>query len=514
MRAKNLVALVLLAASLAAFAAWVAAPRGTGEAPVASSTGSTSPAPDAPGQAEGMPEAPAPSEPSPERKEILPGRFAREIVATGRLVAGRVVDETSKPAVGATVLVRTESLVPGPEAKVDNQTVRSAADGSFLVSGLGDGPFTVEAFGLGRGVAEEHDVPPDTRGIELRLPGPTGFAGVVLDEATGKPVPRCRVVTTMKPMEMGKVPRPGGYGTSNDEGRFELADLRAGVHDATFRAQGYLEARLEGIEVRTGEILRGLEVRMRPTATIRGTVVDAETGRPVAGARVTPFGTGQLHRLYFGSSVSSTDGAFEVADIVPGKHRLEASHPDYPGAKGEEFEVSSGEVLEGVVLRLARGGGLEGIVPGEGGRPWTGARIFVFPAIGQAQVPRYLAVADSDGYFSVGGVAPGRYRVKALPPLSPEDTGQSCEARAQVAFETVHAGHTTRVEFPGPTPGCTLAGRVLGGERGVPRMDVVLWPASSRLAREEFPWRAETGEGGAFEIRNAPPGEATVSVSG
>ncbi|HET6201910.1 MAG TPA: carboxypeptidase-like regulatory domain-containing protein [Planctomycetota bacterium] len=438
-------------------------------------------------------------------------------LASGRFLAGRVVDEFAKPAAKARVYVRTENLDHRTKAKFDNQVVQSAGDGSFLVSSLGDGPFSVEASGVGRGVAEEDDVQPDTQGIELGLPGPTGFAGVLLDETTGKPVPRFDVNTSVRWKEREKVPREGGHGRFDDEGRFLLADLRAGVHDATFRAEGYVEARLEGIEVRTGEILRGLEVKMRRAATLRGTVVDAESGQPVAGARVIPVSPENATRAgAFGidKNASRADGSFELTDVVPGKVRLEATHPAYPKATGEEIEVSSGQALEGLVVRLARGGGLEGIVPGEGGRPWIGAEVGVFPEIGRSPFPGSSAVTDSTGYFAVGGLDPGRYRVRAKPPRGPEDTEQSRMARAQIAFATVEPGRTAKVEFPGPAPGCTLVGRILRGEEGVSGVRVVLEPVSLRAVPDGFPWEVETGKGGSFKIRHAPFGEATLSVWG
>ncbi len=426
-------------------------------------------------------------------------------LASGRFLAGRVVDEFARPAPKARVHVRTENFDHRSKAKFDNQDVQSAEDGSFLVSGLGDGPFSVEALGIGRGVAEEHDVQPDTRGIELRFPGPTGFAGVLLDETTGKPVPRFQVNTSVRWTDKGKEPREGGYGRFDDDGRFALADLRAGVHHAIFRAEGYVDARLEGIEVKAGEVLRGLEVRMRRAATLRGTVADAESGQPVAGARVEAVGPGQVPRGSgpFGleKNVTGADGSFELAAVAPGRLRLEATHPAFPKATGEEIEVSSGQALEG-------------IVPGEGGHPWIGAEINVSPEIGRDRFLGLSAVTDSTGYFAVGGLVPGRYRVTAKPPRGPEDTEQARMARAQVAFATVEAGRTAKVEFPGPAPGCTLVGRILRGEEGVSGVRVVLRPVSSRPVLDEFPWEVETGEGGSFKIRHAPPGEATLSVWG
>ncbi len=509
MRAKGLPALAVLAAAAVVCILWVARPWGAGKAPDSVPTAdSDSRNPVAPGPTEGTTDVPdfAPSEPVPERKEIRP---------SSRSVAGRVLDESSKPASGATVRVRPVDPATGSEGKPDVRVVQTASDGSFFVPDLGDGPFVVVASLAGRGSAEEHNVPPDTKGIELRLPGPTGFAAVVLEGATGKAIPQFEVRTVYKSSEAGGAGWLSVHGMFGD-GRFELIDLKPGVYVASVRARGYVVAELEGIEVRRGEIRRGLEIRMAPTATIRGTVVDAATSQPVAGAKVRPAGVGQSQRTPWAGAenVSREDGAFEVTDLVPGRLHLVGSRSDSPETKGEEFEVASGQVLEGVVLRLGRGGTLEGVVPGEGGRTWASARVFVSPEVEEVLYPRYSATADANGYFSIEGVAPGRYRAKALPGQTPEETGQSCEARAQIAFAKVESGRTTRVEFPGPRLACTLLGLILRDGVGVPGLRVNLWPASTRAAIDDRPWLGETGRGGTFEIRNAPPGEATLSVSG
>src|SRR5262245_43768913 len=140
---------------------------------------------------------------------------------------------------------------------------------------------------------------------------------------------------------------------------------------------------------RRTEIAPAIDTPKRQTATIRGTVVDAESGEPVAGALMNPIGPGGISRSTgpFGleQDRSRADGTFEVRELVPGRLRLRAIHPAYPEMQTDEIEVAAGADVDGVVVRLARGGALEGIVPGEGGLPWTEADVFVFPELGHAQ---------------------------------------------------------------------------------------------------------------------------------
>jgi hypothetical protein len=70
--------------------------------------------------------------------------------------------------------------------------------------------------------------------------------------------------------------------------------------------------------------------------SVRGRVLDAESGEAIGGARIVlqlPDGT------RVAESVSGRDGLFEVTAREPGPHRIEASHLAYRAATTAEFQI-------------------------------------------------------------------------------------------------------------------------------------------------------------------------------
>ena len=83
----------------------------------------------------------------------------------------------------------------------------------------------------------------------------------------------------------------------------------------------------------------------RASSLASGRVVDAETGAPVAGARVTAGGS---------QATTGADGAFAL-DLAPGAVTAEASAPGYDRAR-RELQVPDSGPLPGLVFALIRSG--------------------------------------------------------------------------------------------------------------------------------------------------------------
>jgi hypothetical protein len=85
--------------------------------------------------------------------------------------------------------------------------------------------------------------------------------------------------------------------------------------------------------------------------TLRGTVIDAETGGPVTGATV------QLRRAQSGAEIrsiaSNPDGAFSFEDIHPGYYRCEISSVGYAPQTVAEISIAAGklQILEIALIR-------------------------------------------------------------------------------------------------------------------------------------------------------------------
>ena len=211
-------------------------------------------------------------------------------------------------------------------------------------------------------------------------------------------------------------------------------------------------------------------VRVRPTnppggVRIAGTVVDADTGEPLATAFVsdTPWPTGYTGGTDASDDVTLADGAFAVAEIpflqvdgsvqqvVPlwiGRHGYRPRtwrHAPLPGGEAPDR-------IEGVVIPLARigdepVGGLRGRVVRNGDPvPWATVglgRAAPAPDKGAVGAAGFSARTDADGVFVFAGLEPGRYVVH--PGYLPRDgiwyTDQGTYAPREVfADSTVDAG--------------------------------------------------------------------------
>src|SRR5919106_1844710 len=125
--------------------------------------------------------------------------------------------------------------------------------------------------------------------------------------------------------------------------------------------------------------------RQAPAAgsgTIRGQVVDATSGAPIRRADITAYG-GELRGGRPPSAMSDDDGRFELSGLPPGKYTLAVSKSSYVGGgygptpvrPPAPIELADKQVVDKVVLRLARGGVVIGRVMDEAGEPAIGVEL-------------------------------------------------------------------------------------------------------------------------------------------
>ena len=156
------------------------------------------------------------------------------------------------------------------------------------------------------------------------------------------------------------------------------------------------------------------------TGTIRGTVVEARTGQPLAAVLVRVEATGQ-------QAISDEEGRFEIADVPGRPHTLLVSVVGY-GLARREVTVRAGETSE-VTLAIAEGAStyVESIVVGA-------------PAFRDAEpgVSAQSTLGSRDLLALRGVVADDPFRaVQALPEVATGD-----DFRAEFAVRGLGPGHT------------------------------------------------------------------------
>jgi len=150
-------------------------------------------------------------------------------------------------------------------------------------------------------------------------------------------------------------------------------------------------------------------------ASIHGRVLD-ESGEPVPGADLELFAEDGETRL--AKTRSEATGAFALENVVPsdGGYRLSASGL-LGSAQKEIDELSDGEVLEGVEIRLGTMASISGTVKRGDGQPAAGATVRVLrvdPNTGHVLGgSSWETVCERQGRYRLEGLSAATYRVMA-----------------------------------------------------------------------------------------------------
>jgi hypothetical protein len=165
------------------------------------------------------------------------------------------------------------------------------------------------------------------------------------------------------------------------------------------------------------------ETTTPPKGRIAGRVLTADTGRPVARARVfinaaeAPGGRG---------AQTDADGTYEFTELPAGRYTVNVSKTGFitlsygqrrPLQAGTPLQLADGQQLGGIDFRLPRGSVIAGHVMDESGDPMPGISVQVMRyqyAQGNRQlVPSGAAQTDDQGAYRVWGLNPGEYYVSA-----------------------------------------------------------------------------------------------------
>ncbi|MEM8885992.1 MAG: carboxypeptidase-like regulatory domain-containing protein [Planctomycetota bacterium] len=227
-------------------------------------------------------------------------------------------------------------------------------------------------------------------------------------------------------------------GVSDDEGWIVLANVPrpSGEMDAqelvVLTAEGYVSATkdLKGLTPAGGWIEAGV-VRMQRGGVVRGTVRDAESREPIAGAWVQSVGgLPEEISLFEGGGVRSDDaGRFELRGVSLRAHVVFARHPAYVSVHARTpsdlfvnvreyavFESGRREIEKD--LLLTRGRFVSGTIVDEAGEPVAGAEVRMqiesememMALMGLLPDP---VVSDESGRFSLGPLS-GQFPVTVI----------------------------------------------------------------------------------------------------
>ncbi|MCI0589030.1 MAG: sigma-70 family RNA polymerase sigma factor [Planctomycetes bacterium] len=390
----------------------------------------------------------------------------RAVSVEGSFARGVVLDPSGRPIPGARVVSHPETLTravrpsdaaPGSEPL---SLAESDRDGRFRVALAGKAPrfgLFVEADGFSpTGVDAVR--PGDERTVTLD-PART-LEGSVKDRA-GRPVPGARV-RWLGLMGAVRVEREANSGA---DGGYRLDGIpsRRAAKESPFGHSWWVEVRAEGFAplmierpfgTQASDLESPFDLVVVRGATLRGRVLDAETGSPIPGARVflwsiegmmgvasgaisimNPWGQRSL-----GEATSLEDGSFTFSRIPSRGFHPSASHSTgnrgdlvgYVGAKAPGFAPAAEEVVlvpDGgtweATVRLWTAAAVRGRVVDASGNPAPGVKVWAysmerkrawFPTLFEG-VTNPVAETDAEGRYAIGDVqatrAPASVWIKA-----------------------------------------------------------------------------------------------------
>ncbi len=361
-------------------------------------------------------------------------------------ITGTVTNAFGTPIAGADVSANSSTCCGGGSAT-------TAVDGTYTVTGLTPGSYTVQAQASGyaptyyNGTYDYSAATPvtvtsgtTTPGINFALAQAGRIAGNVTN-ALGTPIAGANVWASASGC------CGGGSTTTAADGTYLMTNLVPASYVVQAQASGYASTYYNGtyeygaatlVTVTSGTTTPGINFALAQAGSIAGNVTDA-LGTPIAGASVEASGAACCGSGY---ATTAADGTYVITDLVPGSYRVWASgstcgfssppslscvvYPQryyngtYDYGAATLVPVASGATTPGINFALAAGGGITGTVTNALGTPIAGANVSAYATTCCAYGG--LATTAADGTYVLAGLPPVPTIVQAsviCPPPAP-----------------------------------------------------------------------------------------------
>lgn len=188
-----------------------------------------------------------------------------------------------------------------------------------------------------------------------------------------------------------------------------------------YHSQTTVAAEATAVGVTAGIVVSGIDAVLPVAASLAGVVTDA-SNEPVEAATVLILGP---HGVVATTSTSAT-GTWEVLSLSGGSYIIEVRplpgsglfarfHPNASSsATASTVHVDIGARVDGLVTVLPAGGIITGVVHDGANNPVAGATVAAIPVGGDGPAP--VSVTNSDGVYSLIGLAPGLHTALISPP--------------------------------------------------------------------------------------------------
>ncbi len=315
----------------------------------------------------------------------------------------------------------------------------------------------------------------------------------------------------------------------SDDGSYTLAGLQPGGWSVS--AESGCSSGNHEIQLGDDDLVLDLVVP-RP-ARLAGRVEDP-FGRPSAKSRISVLrgrdARGVARPEPPAALEADEEGRFELRDLAPGEIALEAEAPGFARSARLELALSAGQDLGDLRVVLRHAARIVGRALDDRGLPDAGREIqlssaFAFEPSKDSTTPPWIGtipasgkLADEDGRFEFGDLAPGEYGLQRVVRLEEETGGGSSPERGRSLARLrtgmrveVAEGETVQVVLGGiAEPGVRLWGFVIGAELSGEPMFVNAYPEDpTSTLRRQF---SRVDQQGAYEILLDTAGEYMLHV--
>lgn len=278
------------------------------------------------------------------------------------------------------------------------------------------------------------------------LPAATAMIrGHVYDASSGQPLRKAQVRATSPEL------RENRLAVTDNNGLYEIKNLAAGRYQLNASKGSFVQLQYgqtrpfeqgKPIELLNAQQLDRVDFRLPHGAVVTGRVVD-EAGEPVSDAQVMIMRNQYVNgrrQLSFGRGAQTNDiGEFRLFAIAPGQYVIsatlrgfnfgDAATDDrsgyaptyYPNTTNptdaQRLTLNVGQMMTDINItlsptRLAR---VAGTAVDSNGRPVTGGTIMMIQNSGSFFMSTGGGQIKPDGSFSIGGLGPGEYTIRAMP---------------------------------------------------------------------------------------------------
>lgn len=405
-------------------------------------------------------------------------------------VEGKVVDEEGVAVEGASVTIYGDGV---------EEQVTTNAEGTFTVSNLRPGSYRVEV-----APTKEYGAAASAFTVE---PGATATAQLEVNRSkstvTGQVSDDAHQV--IEGVEVKITDAQGtviATETTGGDGTFSVTDVKPGTYTAAVEKTDTHAGDSQEFTVVAGEFPDPVTLTMgRMAGTLRGQVVDADTGKAITNATLTLVAAGETE----GTPLTvNGKGEFQVS-VDAGEHTLRVQSPEFYEPYSDRIvKVGAAEPVDlGKIELTSTVGSIEGTVTDAQGNPLEGVELSIRNLENGAETS---VTTNAKGKYTAGNRTVGRYEVAVTAPQGYDapETQEVPVERSTTATADFKVEKTPEAPQVGSVSGAVLdtAGKVVDGA------SVAL---KHRESGEAYP--ATVNAKGRFSAKELPTGEYSVIAS-